>query len=95
MDQAEMLKIVFEKLEEVTTQEVTVETVSASELDEIDAEPPPVGLLVGQGFLELLGRDALLLEKKLPNANGHESFCLPANDRICQSVTVLVTATMT
>lgn len=36
MDQAERFKIVFEKLQEVTTEEVTVESISADELDEID-----------------------------------------------------------
>jgi hypothetical protein len=36
VDQAERFKIVFEKLQEVTTQVVTVETVSSDELDEIE-----------------------------------------------------------
>ena len=36
MDQTERFKIVFEKLEEVTSQEEAVETVSVAELDEIE-----------------------------------------------------------
>ena len=37
MDQAERFKIVFEKLEEAKTEDVTVETIPADELDEIEA----------------------------------------------------------
>ena len=44
-----------------------------AQLDEVVAELPPVGLLMVQGLLELLRGDALLLEKKLANANRHES----------------------
>ena len=36
MDQAERFKIVFEKLEELTTEEVTVGTMTSAELDEIE-----------------------------------------------------------
>ena len=42
-----------------------------AELDQIEAELPPIGLLIVQGLLELLRRDALLFEKKFADANGH------------------------
>jgi hypothetical protein len=41
------------------------------ELDQVQAELPPVGLLVVQGLLELLRRDALLLEKQFPDSDRH------------------------
>ena len=37
----------------------------------IEAELAPVGLLVGQHFLELLGGDALLFEKQFADPDGH------------------------
>ena len=53
-------------------------------LDEVVAELAPVGLLMVQGLLKLLGGDALLLEEELANANGHEALRLPECDKICQ-----------
>ena len=41
------------------------------ELHQNQAEFAPVGLLVGQHFLELLRRDALLFEKQFADADGH------------------------
>ena len=41
------------------------------QLDEVEAELPPVGLLMVQGLLELLGGDAFLLQQEFANANGH------------------------
>ena len=40
-------------------------------LDEVVAELPPVGLLMVQGLLELVGGDAFLLQQELANADGH------------------------
>ena len=42
------------------------------QLDEVVAELPPIGLLMVQGLLKLLGGDALLLQKEFANADGHE-----------------------
>src|SRR5262249_53000160 len=41
------------------------------ELDQNQAELAPVGLLIGQHFLELLRADALLFEKQFADADGH------------------------
>ena len=43
-----------------------------SELDQIEAELPPVLALIVQRLLELLGRDALLLEKQFSDSNRHQ-----------------------
>ena len=42
------------------------------ELDQIEAELPPVLALIVQRLLELLRRDALLFEKQLSDSNRHE-----------------------
>ncbi len=42
-----------------------------AQLDEVVAELPPVGLLMVQGLLELVWRDAFLLQQELANADGH------------------------
>ena len=42
-----------------------------AELDQVEAELPPVLALIVQRLLELLRRDALLLEKQLADAYGH------------------------
>ena len=42
-----------------------------AELDQIEAELPPVLALIVQRLLELLRRDALLFEKQLSDANRH------------------------
>ena len=44
-----------------------------AQLDEVVAELAPVGLLMVQGLLELLGGDPLLLEEEFANADGHEA----------------------
>ena len=41
------------------------------ELDQIEAELAPVGLLIGQRLLQLLRGDALLFEKQFADADGH------------------------
>ena len=43
-----------------------------AELDQIEAELPPVRALVVQRLLKLLGRDALLFEKQFSDSNRHE-----------------------
>ena len=43
-----------------------------AELDQVEAELAPVLALIVQRLLELLGRDALLFEKQLADANGHD-----------------------
>ena len=43
-----------------------------AELDQIEAELPPVLALIVQRLLELLRRDALLFEKQLSDSNRHE-----------------------
>jgi hypothetical protein len=43
-------------------------------LDEVEAELPPVGLLVVERLLQLRRRNALLFEQQLANTDGHRSF---------------------
>ena len=43
-------------------------------LDEVVAELSPVGLLLVQGLLQLLGGDQFLLEEEFANADGHETL---------------------
>ena len=43
-------------------------------LDEVVAELAPVGLLLGQGLLKLLGGDQFLLEEEFAYADGHETL---------------------
>ena len=43
-----------------------------AQLDQVEAELPPIGLLMVQGLLQLLGRDALLLQQELANTDGHD-----------------------
>jgi hypothetical protein len=43
-------------------------------LDEVVAKLAPIGLLLRQRLLKLLGRDQFLLEQELANSDGHEAL---------------------
>ena len=59
------------------------------QLDEVEAELPPVGLLMVQGLLKLFRGDAFLLEEELADADGHENehYRLLVIDNLCQLLT--------
>ena len=52
------------------------------ELDEVEPELAPVGLLIAQRLLQLGRRNALFLEQQLTNADGHRSGSLALWERL-------------